>query len=174
MPINLLPEEFKPKTSFKKLSKSLWGIFFVMSVFLVFGLLVFFGLTYMINGKVEQSNQVNLALAQQVETLEQTETRLVLVKDRLEKIKTVTSVYGVTNELDNVSSLNESLPPEVEIQAVNLDFNTTNLTVNTASSTGISNFIKLITNLESYRQVEMQSFNFNPEQGYSISFSMSR
>ena len=89
--INLLPTELKPKGQILKASKLLKKVSLVaLLVFIVFAVLVFGSLIFLSTSiKSSQSNQEDLK--SKVKALEQTEQRLVLVKDRLKKIAKVFS-----------------------------------------------------------------------------------
>lgn len=168
--INLLPSE-------KRVSGNL-GKFLAMTrmlgvigiaVFLVFSLGV--GAFFILSStQLNNLNSENDSLKSQLVQLSTTEAQMVVLKDRVAKIKTIqstptafknmTDFLSLTNSFSN-SSLNElDVDPTSVVAIINFKLNS-----------DLSAFIQGISSSTLFKSVSLDSFSFNPGTGYLANLS---
>lgn len=172
MAINLLPTELSPRGPAVKAANALrrFIIFgFIAFALSVLGLIAFF---VFVTTQIGSSNQRQESLKGSIRSLEQTEQRLILVKDRLAKIKNALGEEKMRSEVENIDSLLTNTAGNVVVTEVDVSKDKTELTVQATSSTSVAQFmaVLLVTNL--YEKIDLSSFGFNPQVGYLISLEM--
>jgi len=126
------------------------------------------------------SNKINTSLAEQEElkkeivSLENTEQRLVLVKDRLDKIVKVFKQDTAADEVDILEYTVNNLPSGVAIQSIKLSGNHVTVSISAEKSSDITNFIRTHVDSKTYKQIKLISLNFDQERGYGINFRLER
>lgn len=165
--INLLPTELKVSGGLSRIL-SVSRILGVISlaVFLVFGLGL--GVFFVISSvQLNSLNSGNDALKSQVTSLKTSEAQLVVLKDRIAKIKTVQKIpTAVKNLVDFdplVSSFSSSTVSEVDVDA-----NKIATSINFRSNSDLASFVKAISLAPIFRSVTFSSFSFSPAGGYLI------
>src|SRR3990172_8063149 len=144
MPINLLPQEFKPKGYVVTVSHTLRKVaVLLLTVFLV-GSVAILGAFIFTSQRIKGSNSMQEELKTEIETLEATEQRLILLKDRLDKVKTIEDANNSGEEvtvLGNVSDLfSEGITPKGILVSKGL----TQVSVYADSLANLSHFIEIL------------------------------
>lgn len=169
--INLLPIDLSAKSGVAKTAALLRRVsMFGLVVFMVLGVMAgVFVVIYSI-----QLNSVitgNQALASQISTLEVTEQKTVLVKDRLQKIKNIEAQADVLNSVAGLTKVDSSLPQGVTIADVAIDaLGKTSFSFNVTDSSSLANFLGSLIVSGNYKQLTIKSFTFAPQTGYLVSF----
>ena len=170
--LNLLPKDLTPKQGVVKVAGFIKKIDMIGFSVLIAILVILIGLYLYINSKVEESitKQENLKI--QITALEQTEVRLVLVKDRLKKASVILSANTVKDEVIDLNSLTNILPEGTEIIKSNVTQDKTTLTITVVNSASLSKLLALLVSSGIYREVKLNSLNYNQLTGYSLTLEL--
>lgn len=168
--INLLPKELTAKGSVIKISKTLKRASVVgLSILIVAAVLItalFFLLSYQNRQTVSRQEE----LKQSIGVLEQTEQRLILVKDRLDKAELVLGADAATRSVEQLDDLNSILPEGVSLSAATIENGVSKITIFGNSSKVVAEFFSKLLTSDIYSQIELESFAYNPLKGYSVEF----
>lgn len=173
MPINLLPTELAPGRPLARLAKALKNIAVAgIIVFLisVAGLIAFF---------IFLSTQLNSAIARQeqlkteIKSLEQTEQRLVLVRDRLKHTREILASGNATENLEHLEGIFLGLPESVQVSEMQVFEDKVELAISASSSFGISQILAGLLGGQVYERVVLVSLSFNPTIGYLVNLELS-
>lgn len=172
MAINLIPEEVAPKGAAARLSIFLRT---VSAIGLTLFILVVFGLTsyYLVNYfqlRASESRQENLKNV--ISSLQDTESSLILLRDRLSKVKEVYAHDSADKNINAVSQVFAQVPSGISIS----DFETTlkkiDMSVIAQSSLSLSQFINVLITSDLFETINLKSFSFNPTGGYVATLEM--
>jgi Tfp pilus assembly protein PilN len=169
-PINLLPVEFSPSGAAAKLAKLLNNaVFLGFTVFILVlvGGISFFLINYF---SLQDFQKKQEALSTSIELLEATETRLVLVQDRLKLVKVIKSKESVISDLTTFASILPTIGGGLSLAEVDLRPNKTEFSVLATNSSELAKFMAALTAGELYKKVDLTSFSYSPTAGYSSSF----
>lgn len=122
-----------------------------------------------INLRTSIANQNTLK--ESIKSLEQTEQSLILVVDRLSKVKEINNKPSVAKELENLSSVLGAIPTEAKLTEAVLNRGTTDLSFMVENSTILTQLMASIIIRTEYQRIDLLSFSFNPTLGYIISLS---
>lgn len=138
-----------------------------IAFFLVFTLAIsaFFILSTITLGSLNSDND---SLKAQVSALQSTETQVVLLKDRVGKIKTALNVPSAIKNLDSVTPFVSSLGPTASLNELDVDSQKVDFSVLFASTADLSTFLKTLTNSTTFTSEVMTSFGYSPTSGYLL------
>jgi hypothetical protein len=114
--INLLPIDLSPESSKARLSNILKKITVVGFILLIVSVLMAIAIFLINYVEMQNLSQRQNQLKKSIEALEKTEQSLVLVKDRLTKIKKVLGKETATDSIENFLFWQESLGMQVDVQ----------------------------------------------------------
>lgn len=171
--INLLPAELVPKGILTRVGNTLSSLVIAgFVVFFVFGLgeiaLIIIN-SFQIGNLTNRQNQ----LRENIKSLEQTEQRLILVSDRVDKAKIIYEGESVGKAIDNLFKLILSFPGGVTLSAVETDSKKTSLSINSTDSTPLAQFMSGLVSGNFFENIRLSSFTFNPSTGYLVTFDVS-
>jgi hypothetical protein len=171
--INLLSTDLAPSSGIAKTAKLLRTVLtvaFAIFVISVFGLVAFFS----VNALVLRSSSIRQEeLKSSIQNFEQTEQGLVLVKDRLVKVKEVTAKENADNEISALSKIFASVPPGVSLAEAVIAKDELDTTFVVADSGALTQFMAGLIANEDFSRIELLSFSFNPSVGYLVSVGFS-
>jgi Tfp pilus assembly protein PilN len=170
--INLLPAEYAASSPIRKTADVFKQIaiagFSLLILFLIAsGIYLFF-----LNAQVRSSLASQEELKNSIKSLEQTEQRLVLVKDRVAKVKTVLGKKTVDSSIADLKSLTVNLPEDVTVSEADVTPQITEITFSARSSSGLVKLMSNLVLLDSYKRIELKSFSFTPTLGYRVTFKL--
>lgn len=170
--INLLPTELKTGKDVIRTSRAvtrftiiLGGIFLTIAV--IGGGIIFFLGTRASDGKQKEEQ-----LKTQIQSLEQTEQQLVLMKDRIQKTQTIFEQRSTYQTLKNYDAIFAKLPPDALVTGLEIDNEVSTLTVNARNSDDLATILGFFKDKSLYNRVELESLNFNVFSGYEIVLSI--
>ena len=108
-------------------------------------------------------------LKESIKSLEETEQGLILVVDRLSKVKEINSKPSVLRELENLSSVLAAIPTETTITEAVLNKGATDATFMVGNSTILTQLMASLIIRTEYQRIDLLSFSFNPSLGYIVS-----
>lgn len=166
--INLLPQDLVARSSIVKISGILGNIVtFGFAFFIIVA--VGMGSLFIINSfRLKNLIQSQDALKANIKSLEATETRLVLVRDRVGKVKDVLDQESANNNLVSLDSLTQKIPVGVTLADAELSTKKSEMTFVTKDSLSLSQFMAELISANLYKSLDLTSFSFNPASGYSI------
>lgn len=170
--INLLPKDLTPKEGVVKVSDLIKKFVTIGFTALLISLLAFIGFYYYINEKIKEAQVRQEAIMIEISALEQTEVRLVLVKDRLQKSESILSIDTAKNEVLSLSSLLEILPSGSEISQTVLSQNETTVVIELDSSKTLSELLARLVSSGIYSTITITSLGYNQLTGYSIALRL--
>lgn len=172
--INLLPTDLAPKGPTLRIVnylKQIVFIGFVIFLLVTLGLAGFFILTSLeLNGSVSRQE----VLKTQIKSLEQTEQKVVLLKDRLGKIR---KILAMSDSQENIGKAQDVLGMAVggiSIGELEVSADETKLIISSSNSSSFSQFLANLTTSKLYETIILSSFSFNPNSGYSAAFDLLR
>lgn len=166
--VNLLPNELKVGKGVLRILRiiRMFGVI-SLGVFLVFGLgvAIFFILSSVALNNLNKTNDV---LTSQIQSLETSETQMVLLKDRIGKIKIVQNLPSAAKNLDSINSLIASIPSSDPVNGLELTPSKISMSINFNSNSDLSGFLKSLSSSSSFQAISLTSFTFNPVSGYLV------
>lgn len=169
--INLLPTALLPNPSVLKLSKLLKTL---VTLFLVLFVIVAAGVSgyFLINSYTLDASLKNQeALKKSVQSLEQTEQRLFLVKDRVAKVKEIYANPSVKPDVEALSKILTVIPTDASLTEADMDKNSLDTTFMVNNSLSLTQLMANLITQNTYSRVDLLSFSFNPKLGYIVSLS---
>jgi hypothetical protein len=170
--INLLPTDLAPKGPTLRIVnylKQIALVGFVIFLLVTLGLAGYFVITsFELNGSVNRQEN----LKTQIKSLEQAEQKIILLKDRVIKIK---KVLAMPDSQGNIVISQEVLVMAtglVNIGELEISPEETKLTVTSNNSSSLSQFLTTLTGSKVYKTIVLSSFSFNPTAGYSAVFDL--
>ncbi|MFV1917392.1 MAG: hypothetical protein ACC618_02860 [Patescibacteria group bacterium] len=171
--INLLPPELKPKEGILKIS----GIAKRISIIGFSVLLV--SITIMVIGVIVLGRQLDEAKSNQerlkntIRSLEETEVRLVLVKDRLSKISQINKIEDTEDEIDSLASLVQIFPEGVSLDKTELRARDSKVEIKVQNTQVLTKLLADLLASGIYKSVKMESLDYNQQTGFNIVFRFS-
>lgn len=170
--LNLLPQELSGKTPLGRIEAAIKKINYILiPLFLVFavGLLIFY---VVVSYQATNATAQLEALKAEVKDKETTEQKLVLVRDRLSKVKTSKNSPAATERIANIGPLLSIVPPDSPIGELALDSGKTEISVVFKNTSAMAAFFEGLAEVEGYERIEMTSFGFSPINGYLVSLRL--
>jgi Tfp pilus assembly protein PilN len=166
--INLLPQEHRPRGVILKVSNIIkkvvivgYIIFMVIAVGLVTTVVI-------LGQRIRSSELRQEQLKVQIEALEETEQRLVLVQDRLNKVVAIRNADSASEEISVLKEVTDNLPEGVLFSYAELDNKSTSITVVADNSTSIGNFLAFLVAQPDYKKVELLSLKLSQGQVFDV------
>lgn len=170
--INLLPDNFAVKGTLARslaLVKQLTIVLLAVFILIVVGISGYFFVSSFELGRIT----VNIeSLKSQIMEQETVETQMVLLKDRISKIKIAQKSVSSQQSLTQVDSLFSSIPQGVTLGQLSVDSTKSEASISFDSSLTLTDFFKTITSSTNFSSIILTSFGFNPATGYLASFRL--
>lgn len=171
--INLLPIDLSANSTSAKLGGTIKratiivsGFFLIISIFGI-GIIVLLGR----QSQTLKTDQDNLKL--QIQSLEATEQKLYLTKDRIQKIQLAESQRTLEKSFDTITKIFAALPPNVSANSIELDSSKNQFSVVSNSSIDMASFLNSIVTSGIYKNLTLVNFFFSPDTGYIITLNSS-
>jgi len=171
--INLLPPNLTANKGLAKIQKTMKTVTLVsVVVFIVFGLgvLGFFILGSLQLGNINSRQEALKAGIKQRETTEQ---RLVLLKDRIAKIKVAKGQDSSQEELEAIDQILGLTGEAASVSELSFDATKADLSLVFRDSSQLGVFLKALASSSPFETVILKTFGFSPTAGYLLGLSMS-
>lgn len=170
--VNLLPNELRVSggvAQFLRISRMLGVI--ALAVFLVFGigLGAFFAISTI---ELNNLNSTNDSLKSQLSVLSKTEAQLVVLKDRIAKIKIAEAIPSATKNLSDFNPFLSTLSPSTKVGELDVDPSKITVSMVFGSNSDLNAFVNSVSAATVFQNVTVSSFSFNPASGYLIGISI--
>lgn len=166
--LNLLPEEFLLKGPLgravkfvRPLTITLLALFLIMAL----GMGAFFIFSSFSLKNLQSSNDT---LTNQIQVQAAAQQQIVLLKDRLAKIKTVQSIPTATKNLVTIEPILSALSGSSLISELDIDSQKTTTSVVFKSNSDLTNFVKSLQTNTAFSLISIGSFNYSPATGYQL------
>jgi len=169
--INLLPQELKPDVKVLKLSKSLRNLALVAIILFVFSLVLFFVSSYFIDYRISVVSAKQKDLESQIKAMEKTEQRLVLIKDRLNKIGTIVENPRANDEVIRLSSVTSLFPDNTFVEEIELEKNNAVVAILAENLDTVASYLATVISSGNFSKINLAYLKFDPEEGYKIGIS---
>lgn len=170
--INLLPTDIAPKGPVNKISNLLKRISIYGAVALVLFLLGVGGYIFFLQSQTRTSLANQQELEQSIRSLEQTEQRVVLLKDRIKRAGSVFSVDTATPALDDFEELTFVVPAGARLTEAEITTENSEVSYLVTSSSDLAQLMAGVFSVEDYEKIELTSFGFSPTAGYLVGLVM--
>ena len=175
-PINLIPSDMVVPAKTLRLAATLNKISTIGTILLVTIILGLISGLFYYNFQYKKTLSNIESLKSKVQSLERSEQKLVLAKDRLTKIAAVKKLDSVDDELKsfkNFESLVLTNPGSIFTE-ISIDSDKTETSIVSATSSSLSNVMKSLNDLSenkltNYKHIIMSSLGFNSSSGYLVS-----
>ena len=162
-PINLLPTEFRPNSSVVNFGQKLNKVALIsLVVFLIFGITSLASI-FLLRYRVGVSQGVAKDLSTQVSAMEQTEQRLILIKDRLTKIDSIRSSASLYDTVVIFKHIYDNIPEGLEIVSAEINSRQINTNVEFDNSSELARFLAQTVSDGRYNLIKINSLEFNNE-----------
>lgn len=166
--LNLLPPEYGTLGQLGKILKVIRALGVIaMALFFVFalGVSAFFIIsTITMNGLNSDID----SLKNQVKAQQASEQQIVLIKDRLGKIKTILAKPDALKGLTGVSPYISGLSGSTTLSDLSADSSKVDMTLNFKTNADLTNFMTQISQDKNFGSVVLASFSFSSAAGYSV------
>lgn len=169
--LNLLPLDYAVSDSVAQVLKIsrplnviLLGIFLVTGLSMA-GFFIFSSIT------IKNLNTTNNTLKRQIQSLQTAQQQVVLLKDRLGKIKKAYTKPSAIKNLNTMEPVLAILPDTASVSELDIDTQKTTVTVNFKTNQGLTNFMTNVSSQTSFSSISLDSFSYGPLDGYLVGFS---
>lgn len=174
MAVNLLPKELRPKKYIVKISKVLTNVALIALLVFVISAAVITGVFIVISNRLSNSQEKHEELTIQIKALQETEQKIVLIKDRLEKVNKMKSKASASEKVDILDDIIKISEGSVIVDATTLSDKKANILVIVDGSLSLTKFLSGILISGGFNKIEMLSFAFEKDKGYKIEFGFMR
>ena len=170
--LNLLPQDLAVGHGLNQVIRVIRAINVIaIAAFIIF--VVGAGIFYAISSfQLVSLTTGNNNLISQIKTEQTTEQKLILLKDRIAKIKLAYSSDSLTKPIGLVAPLLSQLPSSASVTELNLDTSKITASILFKSGSDISSFFQNIYSSKLFSGVTLTSFGFNPTTGYLVSLNL--
>lgn len=166
--INLIPTEMAVPARAVKLTKTINKVSIVSVIILILTSLLLGGAFFYYSLEDKKVAASVASLKSKIVSLEKSEQKLVLAKDRIEKINIVQNAKSVNNEVLKYQKFAELVlnASGSAITEADLSSKGTEVSVLSANTSTLSLILAPLLKLTEYQKIVLTSLNFNPASGY--------
>ena len=174
MPVNLLPIDLSPKSASAKTAAALKKVVTFGFIFLIVFLVGLIAYLIILSIQYKASLKRQAQLKQSIKSLEQTEQQLLIIRDRLDKIKLIQARDSAIGGVGNLKYILANVPPTVNVRESKILGSKAELTFLARSSSDLVKTLSTILAGSYYSKIDLASFSFNPNYGYSVNLEMAK
>lgn len=170
--LNLLPQDYAVSDSVamvlkivRPLNVVLLGLFLVTSLS-VAAYFLFSSIT------IKELNSTNNALTTQVQSLSSAQQQIVLLKDRLAKVRKALNSPNAAKNLSLSQSVLATLTENSTISELTIEPQKSLITLNFKSNSELKVFMDELSSRPDFSGISMDAFGYNPDNGYVVSFAL--
>lgn len=164
--MNLLPPEYAVSGGLARVLKTtrMLGVI-ALAIFVVFalGLAGFFVFS---SFELRSLTAGNDGLKGQITALSSSEQQMILLRDRLKKIRTVQTTASSAKNLSSVDPIVAAISGNITLTELAVDPQKVDISVVIRSNSDLTTFLKNLKSSEAFKSVVLTSFGFNPVSGY--------
>ena len=164
--INLLPDSFKIKSSIVKTSQLLKKIYIMLFVGTLVSAATSTGLFIMYKYRMDDAKERESSLIRQIEAMEETEQRLVLVKDRLKKVEQISKTKNANDQLEGINVLIDESDSYVTFEEAGAEHDLLDVKIKSRSTVDTFDFLEHVNGSEEFAFVTIESMEYLPGAGF--------
>jgi hypothetical protein len=172
MDINLLPESKKSNSSSAKIGSSIKKLSKLVLFIVLAGVLAWGGSTAYLSIQQNMFSSSKDKLESEVSTLQTTEQKMTLVRDRLKKSGRVLATRSAGTTTSLLEEIQRNLSPDLTIIESKLESDSLTLVMQTTESKFIGEFIRKYSNAGSYSRIDLVDATYDSEQKYTVELKM--
>jgi hypothetical protein len=172
--LNLLPPDYAltgPVGQIVKFARPLNVILLALFLVTVLGMGGFFIFSSL---SLKSLTADNDSLKKQIQAQSTAQQQIVLLKDRLGKIKTVQGLPTATQNLTSIDPVLVLVAGNSFLSELDVDSQKVAATIVFKSNSDLTNFLKNISLNTTYSSVSLGTFNYSPAVGYQLSLSFTK
>lgn len=170
--INLLPIDLSQNSDAVQSNKTIKKIIITLSGVFLLIVVIGMGIIVLFNNQLNDSLERQNSLKAEIQKLENVEQKLVLIKDRINKITTAQGEIDTSNALTTLNPVVTSLPQNVKLDTIEVSNDGSMLfTVFSDDSVGMATFLNSIVSSGVYKELSLNEFVFEPNNGYKITLT---
>lgn len=172
--INLIPTEMAVPARAVKLAALINKISTVMVIILILSSLGFGASVFLLNQESNKVVRAVEALKLKISELEQNEQKLVLAKDRIEKITAIKKSKSVNDEVTRYKAFSGLLLSSTgsSISEANISSKGTEVVVVSSDSSSLASLLRPLVDLANYKNIVISSLGYNPGTGFLSSLML--
>lgn len=171
--LNLLPPEYSTTKGLGSILKATRALGIIsIGVFIAFtiGVSAFYLIS---NITLNGLNSDIDSLKGQIGSLEKSEQQIILLKDRLAKVKTVLGVASASDVVTGVDPYVSNIPGGT-LDELGVDATSANFSITFTSNKDLANFLTKLSTSTNFKNITMTSFTYGPSSGYKVDFKASK
>lgn len=172
MAINLLSGDLVAKKPISKLANSLKNVAYIGYVVLILALIASGAYFFLLRSEINASKAAQDNLKTSIQSLQQTEQSLILVKDRISKAKAIFDAQKSADAISNFEELVTGLPADARMTEGDISSEVTTASFRVSSSTSLVQLMSGIISKNLYKNIQLKSFGYTPNAGYLVGFEM--
>lgn len=170
--INLLPGDLAPKASVLKLANAFKKISLLGFALFLVGTLGGVAFFIYLTTEVENLRTDQEQSRKTITSLEQTEQRIILVRDRVQKAERIIKTAPTEKRLQALELLVSRFPKNVVFTSVEILPERLDLTILVPNSSVLKEAMSALADPELFKKVDMISLGLNPKSGYLVSLQL--
>lgn len=170
--INLLPPDLTPNRKVVELANTVKKVSAVGYLVTIMLMAVGAGAFLILSQQLQTSRAKQEELKRQIYSLQQTEQRLILVKDRLAKVKGIWGKDSNTEEIETFQELIPLFPEGYEIRSVVFSEEQSQTAFVLPNSRAVVEFFAKIVSSGLYSKIQLQNFSLNKDYTYGMQMNL--
>lgn len=167
--INLISADLVVPAKIKSLKALLLKVNLILSIALTISLLLVVGLYFYFSLELKKVDSSVISLKSVVTSLETSEQRFVLVKDKLGKIAKLKKDKSITNNLIQIKALSSLFlnSSDILFNEMNIDIDKMEISIFAKTSDSLTLILSEISKMTGFKKIILSSLGFNPSFGYT-------
>lgn len=170
--INLIPSDFVPSKRLTKILKKVRSVLLVALTILIVGSVASLVVVKLLNNKEDGLKSEQSDLETQIEALKETETKLVLIEDRLTKIKSIQDSDIISPKIEKYQKLINGIPDNAIVTDLKIDDMESQTSFFAPDLDTVTKLLAKVLSDDDYTQVVLTDFSFTSSTGYSLSLGL--
>lgn len=171
--INLLPNELRNGKTLTKNIQTFNRLIIALSFVFMFLVSLGFGYLYIQDQNLKRSLEQQELTKNSITNLQQTEQKLVLIKDRLEKAKTIIDDRNTYETLKLYDAFVRSLPSDASFTGAEVEGDIRKISITVASSASLAQILDLLEQSEGvYQKIAINNLTYSEFSGYNLTLNL--
>lgn len=167
--INLIPSDLVVSGGVKRLKSFLLKSNIILSIILLFTLVIVIGIYFYFSIDLKNLSASVESLKESISSLEASEQKLILAKDKLSKIKKITTGKSINENLQQVKALTNTYltSSDTNLSEINIEINKMEISVVSKSSSNLAFVFEEFKKMTGFKKIILSSLGYNPSLGYT-------
>lgn len=170
--INLIPQKNKVTKEVVQKTNSVSSFLKILIVLLFISILTVAAVYAIVYFRLRQTKEEHAKLRQELSTLQKSEQKYILLRDRLEKISTVKKAFNTKEEIAAARDLLANISSPSRISDLRVSPEMVEVEITTDSSLNMTKIFSYLVGSGQYIRVNMLSFSYNPKTAYKLNLQI--